>query len=55
MACEQCERHRKEMALMLEACKRWSPTGPGVYAIYVRLRNEAYERGEFDDPVRPRT
>ena len=50
MSCEECERHRKEMALMLEAGKQWSamPWGPNIHEVYLRLRNEAIARGEYD-------
>jgi hypothetical protein len=50
MACEGCERRRKEMALMLEAGKQWTrnPTGPSIHDVYMRLRNEAIARGEIE-------
>jgi hypothetical protein len=50
MACAACERRRKEMALMLEATRQWTmqPMGPNIHEVYMRLRNEAAERGELD-------
>lgn len=56
MACEGCERRRKEMALMMEAAKQWTanPMGPNVNAIYLRLREEAINKGDLSDgDVRP--
>jgi hypothetical protein len=58
MACSGCERRRREMALMLEATKRWTknPMGPNIHEVFIRLRAEAIGRGEFDDGnVRPDT
>jgi hypothetical protein len=55
--CVECERRRREMTLMLEATKQWTmkPWGPNVHDVYMKLRNEAYARGDFDDLVRPNT
>jgi hypothetical protein len=56
-ACPECERRHREMMLMLDAAKAWTanPTGPNVHEVFIRLRNEAYQRGDFDDLVRPRS
>jgi hypothetical protein len=54
--CKGCERRRKEMALMLEATRQWTfnPTGPNINEVYIRLRNEAIARGEYDvQPIEP--
>lgn len=50
MACTGCERRRVEMALMLEASRLWTlnPRGDNVQVIYLRLREEAIKRGEFE-------
>lgn len=57
MACEGCERRRRELAIWAEATKEWmgKPLGPNVNVIYNRLRAAAATRGEFDDLDRPRT
>lgn len=57
MACESCERRRRELAIYTEALKEWaaSPLGPNANKIYARLRAAAVARGEFDDLDRPHT